>query len=247
MAFSTASFLAGVGSVVVVLSTGFAGGYFFASPDHNVPPNRLQREASNTTTAKGTDAKAASLTTPQAKPEVAAALATPAEAKPAQSPTTPSPAAAQSSASGPAPAIQQASTEQSAPPSTPAAPEQAASTSDKAKADRPSAERENTNKERAHVADVKAASRKRAGARKFAEQQRRQHELEAAAGAVRHIIHDRDGIRGRDGEEIIVRNGYMPDREAMPDREMMPDRDVMEVDQSEPPGPDVRPFNFFGR
>lgn len=39
MAFNTASFLAGIGSVVVVLSTGFAGGYFFASPDQNAHLN----------------------------------------------------------------------------------------------------------------------------------------------------------------------------------------------------------------
>jgi len=48
-----------------VLSTGFAGGYFFASPDHDVPPNRLQRVASGTTATKDADAKAASVTIPR--------------------------------------------------------------------------------------------------------------------------------------------------------------------------------------
>jgi len=233
MAFNTASFLAGVGSVVVVLSTGFAGGYFFASPDDHVPPNRLQRVASDRTAIKDTDAKAASATTSQAKPDVAAAIVAPAEVKSPPASTTSSSAAETSAPPVPAPTVQHASTEQ---PSTPAAPEQAASTSDQAKADQPGSEREAANnKERAHAAGAKVASRRRAEARRFAEQQRRQHELEVAAGAVRHIIH------GRDGEEIIVRNGYMPDREIMPDRE------VMEVDQAEPPGPDMRPFNFFGR
>ena len=42
MKFNTTSYLAGVGSVVVVLSTGFAGGYFLANPTRTEPPNRLQ-------------------------------------------------------------------------------------------------------------------------------------------------------------------------------------------------------------
>jgi hypothetical protein len=45
MAFNTTSNLAGVGSVVVILSTGFAGGYQLAYPTHPDPPNRLQRLA----------------------------------------------------------------------------------------------------------------------------------------------------------------------------------------------------------
>ncbi len=45
MAFNTTSFLAGVGSVVAVLSSGLAGGYFLANPSHIDPPNRLQRVA----------------------------------------------------------------------------------------------------------------------------------------------------------------------------------------------------------
>src|SRR6185437_8483266 len=81
MAFSTTSYLAGVGSVVVILSTGFAGGYMLASPSHPEPPNRLQRLA-----AEGRDAKPAAA--PAAKPEVvAAASSTPDSA-------TPQPAAA---------------------------------------------------------------------------------------------------------------------------------------------------------
>jgi hypothetical protein len=47
MAFSTTSYLAGIGSVVVVLSTGFAGGYFLANPAQNDAPNRLQRVAAS--------------------------------------------------------------------------------------------------------------------------------------------------------------------------------------------------------
>src|ERR1700692_4908880 len=46
MGLNTTSFLAGVGSVVAVLSTGLAGGYFLAAnPSHIDPPNRLPRVA----------------------------------------------------------------------------------------------------------------------------------------------------------------------------------------------------------
>ena len=244
MAFNTTSFLAGVGSVVVVLSTGFAGGYFFASPDHNVPPNRLQRVAASTTDTKAADANAAPAATVQAKPEIVAAapLAPPAQAaEPAQASTTP---AAQSSApAAPTPGAQQAIADQSAPTPAPqpqvaakteepahAAPDRttAQASSEKTNADKLGAEKEKSDREQARIADAKALSRKRAEAKKFAEQQRRQRELEVAAGAVRHIIHDRDG------DEIIVRDAPPPP-------------DVVEVDQAEPPAPDVRPFNFFGR
>jgi hypothetical protein len=249
MALNSASFLAGVGSVVVVLSTGFAGGYFFASPDDHAPPNRLQRVASNTTDAKPVDA--ASVATAQAKPEITAAAAAPAEARPALPLTTPAPAVASSSAPPAAPVatIQQASAEQPAPPSTSAAPEQAQAqatpeqiraTPTQTNVDRPGAQQENADRQRAHIAEAKAASRKRAEARKVAEQQRKQRELEVAASAVRHIIHDGNG------EQIIVHNDYPPDRSAASDQEAAPEREVVEVDQAEP-APEARPFGLFGR
>jgi hypothetical protein len=59
MAFSTTSYLAGVGSVVVILSSGFAGGYMLANPTHRDPPNRLQRLA-----AEGQDSKPVAQATP---------------------------------------------------------------------------------------------------------------------------------------------------------------------------------------
>ena len=52
MAFNTGSFLAGVGAVVAVLSTGFAGGGMVANPNHTEPPNRLQRLAADSANAK---------------------------------------------------------------------------------------------------------------------------------------------------------------------------------------------------
>lgn len=82
MAFSTTSYLAGVGSVVVILSTGFAGGYLLATPTHQDPPNRLQR-----LTAEGRDAKPVAQATPATKPEAVATVApasVPAAAKAAE-------------------------------------------------------------------------------------------------------------------------------------------------------------------
>jgi hypothetical protein len=243
MAFNTTSFLAGVGSVVVVLSTGFAGGYFFASPDHSDPPNRLQRVATDTVDAKTWDTKTADTKpapaeTPQSKPEVAAVAATPAQAEPlpastAQSANAPSPTASPASSQQPA-TSQQAAAEQTAPPAvqqaatnSEPAPAAAQATGNGESSGKPNTAREKTDADRARTAETKAAGKKRAEARKFAEQQRRQRELEIAASAVRHIIHDRDG------DEIIVRDA--------------PPQDVVEVGQAEPPGPDLRPFNFFGR
>ena len=78
MTFNTTSYLAGVGSVVAVLSTGFAGGYFLANPTHVDPPNRLQRLA-----AKNHDAKATAPATAAAKPETVAEATSAAPATPA--------------------------------------------------------------------------------------------------------------------------------------------------------------------
>jgi flagellar biosynthesis GTPase FlhF len=80
MAFSKTSYLAGVGSVVVILSTGFAGGYMLANPTRQDPPNRLQRLA-----AEGQDSKGVAQAAPAAKPEVVA-MAAPAAAEPAPVP-----------------------------------------------------------------------------------------------------------------------------------------------------------------
>lgn len=104
MTFNTTSYIAGVGSVVVVLSTGFAGGYFLANPTRIDPPNRLQRLAAEDHTAPAT-----------AKPEVVAA-ATPA---PTAAPVTPAPAAAAVAAAAtpaPQPPAQQPTVQQAVAP-----------------------------------------------------------------------------------------------------------------------------------
>lgn len=163
MAFSTTSYLAGVGSVVVILSTGFAGGYMLANPTHQDPPNRLQRLA-----AEGQDSKGAAQAAPAAKPEVVAMAAPAATSAPA----APPPAAAE-----PAPVPAEARAPE------PARPPQVSA--EKASAEKSIAEK-------ARMAEAKAAERKRADARKFAERRRKQRELEVATVAVRRMMRDRD-------------------------------------------------------
>jgi hypothetical protein len=184
MAFNTTSYLAGVGSVVVILSTGFAGGYMLAIPTHQDPPNRLQRLA-----AEGQDSKPAAQATPATKPEVVAAAApasTPAPATPQPAIAEPSPPPASISA-----AAKPAEPARSTSPQVSAEKASAQKASpEKASAEKASAEKSIA--ENARVAEARAAERKRADARKFAERQRKQRELEVATVAVRRIMQDRD-------------------------------------------------------
>jgi type IV secretory pathway VirB10-like protein len=166
MAFRKTSYLAGVGSVVVILSTGFAGGYMLANPTRQDPPNRLQRLA-----AEEQDRKGVAQTAPAAKPEVVA-MAAPA--------ATPAPATPQPAAAEPAPV-----------PAEARAPEPARSAAPQVNAEKASAEKSIAEKGR--IAEARAAERKRADARKFAQRQRsKQRELEVATVAVRRMMQDRD-------------------------------------------------------
>ena len=67
-----------------------------------------------------------------------------------------------------------------------------------------------------NIAENKALERKRSDARKYAEQQRRQRELEVATIAVRRIIHDRNA------QEVVI-----------------------DDDQPEAPAPQTPHFNLF--
>jgi hypothetical protein len=203
MALNTTSFLAGVGSVVAVLSTGLAGGYFLATPSHIDAPNRLQRVAANQDSKPvpvATDAKPADTKPADSKPEIVAAAAPTATPSPAaeQTAKSPTPATAapavqpvvappEAKASEPAPAT--AIHEAAAPT---AKPDADAKTSDA----RTNVEKVNADKARAaeaRSADLRAAAeKKRTETRKIAEQQRKQRELEVATIAVRRIIHERD-------------------------------------------------------
>ena len=223
MTFNTTSYIAGVGSVVAVLSTGFAGGYFLANPHHIDPPNRLQRLAAEDHTAPATtvakpEVVTAATSAPTAAPMAAAAPApvTPAAQQPAQqaemqqanTPTT-SPA----DVKAPEPARTAATQETIAP-----------------AADKADAEKANTQKasiDKARTDEPKLAERKRSDARKVAEQQRKQRELEVATVAVRRIIH------GRDAPDIVIRDRDAPD--------------MVENDPPEAPAPQMPHFNLFGQ
>jgi hypothetical protein len=201
MAFNTTSFLVGVGSVVTVLSTGLAGGYFLANPSHIDAPNRLQRVA-----VANRDSEPAQVTT-AAKPEVVA---------PAAPTTAPAPAteqAVQPAVQAAAPAAQRvvALPETKATELGPAATvqETAALTAKPDMDAKANVEKSNADKARAAEArsadaravDAKAAEKKRTETRKIAEQQRKQRELEVATIAVRRIIHGHDGSDVADSDQ----------------------------------------------
>jgi hypothetical protein len=229
MTFNTTSYLAGVGSVMAVLSTGFAGGYFLANPTQVDPPNRLQRLA-----AEDHATKAPAPATAAAKPEIVAA------ATPAAAPAAPAPPAAPVAQPAPQTAVASAETKTAEPVRTVASQE----TSAPIAAGRPDADRTNTEKlnadkanvekvsaDKARAAEAKQPERRRSEARKIAEQQRKQRELEVATIAVRRIIHDRDApdtVRGREA----------PDRDAPI---------IIETDQPERSAPEMPHFNLFGR
>jgi hypothetical protein len=222
MKINTTSYLAGVGSVVAVLSTGFAGGYFLANPTHVNPPNRLQRLAAEDHTAPAAakpEAVAAATSAPTAAPMAAAAPApvTPAAQPPAQQAE-----------------MQQAANTKTTSPADVKAPEPArtagaqetiAPASDKADAEKANTQKASIDK--ARTDEPKLAERKRSDARKVAEQQRKQRELEVATVAVRRIIH------GRDAPDIVIR-----DRDADV---------VVENDPQQAPAPQMPHFNLFGQ
>jgi hypothetical protein len=183
MAFSTTSYLAGIGSVVVVLSTGFVGGYFLANPTQNDPPNRLQRVAAS---ARPPTLAAQPTNSPKQEVAEAAPLATPA--------ATPQPAP-------PQPAAQQAPVS--------AAPVVAR----ESEPDRGAVEQD-----RLRAAEIsRGAEKKKIEARKIAERQRNQREIEYAAAAVKRMLHDRNA------------------------------QQMVENDGPETAAPEAPRFSFFGR
>jgi hypothetical protein len=187
MAFSTASYLAGVGSVVVLLSTGFAGGFMLANPSHRDPPNRLQRLA-----AEGQDSRQVAPAAPTTKSQ---AVATPAPDRV----VTASQPAAREAAARPATSPVSAKTSETA--HNPAA--------------QPNAEKtaaEKSSADRARMMEARAAERKRAEARRFAERQRKQRELAVATAAARRMIYD----RGRDHEEFAAMDQPEPPQPGVP-------------------------------
>jgi hypothetical protein len=186
MSFSTSSYLAGVGSVVVAVAVGFSGGFFMAKPPEYVEPNRLQRVTSSASISNPA---------PPTTPVVAAPSA--ADPKPVttevnvavQQPTAPPhpieaiPVVAKASGAEQAPALAKA-----------AEPVRADVTSNRDA--QPAASAESL-----RAAEAKAAERKRSDARKLAER-RKQREIEQAVIAVRRITRDdRDRQQVADGFE----------------------------------------------
>jgi hypothetical protein len=222
MKINTTSYLAGVGSVVAVLSTGFAGGYFLANPTHVNPPNRLQRLAAEDHTAPAAakpEAVAAATSAPTAAPMAAAAPApvTPAAQPPAQQ--------AEMQQAAKTPTTSPADVKAPEPARTAAAQETISPAADKADAEKANTQKASIDK--ARTDEPKLAERKRSDARKVAEQQRKQRELEVATVAVRRIIH------GRDAPDIVIR-----DRDADV---------VVENDPQQAPAPQMPHFNLFGQ
>jgi hypothetical protein len=215
MKFNTTSYLAGVGSVVVVLSTGFAGGYFIANPNRVEPPNRLQRLAAEDHSAP------AAAATPVAPP---AAPATVAADPPAQQAAAQPASPVEAKTPEPAPSV--------------AAREVTTPAADKADTDKASTQKASVEKGRA--AEARYAERKRGEARKVAEQQRKQRELDVATVAVRRIIHDRDApdVRDRDAPEVVIHN--RDNRDAPEDA-----HEIVENDSREAPTRAMPQFNLF--
>ena len=200
MAFNTTSFLAGVGTVVVVLSTGFAGGYMVANPNAPAPPNRLQRLAADNQGSK----VAAPVTAAAPKPEIVADAA----AQPAAPVPQPAAAPADTRPEVKANVITEAKADIQPPTALPPSVKPVETNAPANRPDvaavqpvgpdrngagraQPADSRPQDRPQDSKSAEAKAADRKRSDAKKFAEQQRRQRELEVATVAVRRIIHER--------------------------------------------------------
>jgi hypothetical protein len=186
MAFNTTSYLAGVGSVVAALTIGFSSGFFFAAPTQNDPPNRLQRVASTAPLANPVSAPAAPAQKQDIPPEEIAA-------------TAPPTAALTPVAVAPTPSTAASVAQQAAPPEPPSV---VAKSSEPAP---PAAEREHVaqiSAEKLRAAEAgRAAEKKRIEARKLAERQRRQREVQEAAAAVKRMMRDRDVQQVADRDE----------------------------------------------
>jgi hypothetical protein len=185
VAFNTTSYLAGVGSVVAALTIGFSSGFFFAAPTQNDPPNRLQRVASTAPLPSAVPVPVASAQK-QEIPKLASAAAAPtasAASAPEMASTTPVAAAAP-------PSTAVAVAQQAAAPQPPSAVEKSS------EPPAPAVDRERLaqiSAEKITAAEAsRAAERKRVEARKLAERQRRQREVQEAAAAVKRMARDHD-------------------------------------------------------
>ena len=172
MPINTSSYFAGVATAFAAVALGFAGGFIVSNPTQKVePPNRVERVAAN-----------APLPNPPGV-QTAAPVAQPDTAAPVPPAAAPEPAAPQPVAEQPPPAQQQAAQQPAAAPT----PVPVVAKDDAAEL------------AKIREADLKAAERKRAQHRRWAERQRHQQELDAATAQVRQI--------DRGEGEVVVQRG----------------------------------------
>jgi hypothetical protein len=171
MPFNTTSYFAGVGTVCAAITLGFAGGFVVSNSTQKVDgPNRIERVAASTPLPNPPSVQAAASVP---KPDTAAV---PDAAAPAPAPAPQSVAQQQ-----PPPAQEQLAQQPAAGPVPVVAKDDAAE------------------QVKTREAELRAAERKRAQHRKWAERQRHQQELDAATAQVRHLD------RGED-ERVVQRD-----------------------------------------
>ena len=242
MKFSTTSYLAGVGSVVAALTIGFSGGFFFAAPTQNDPPNRLQRVTSSAPipnpappqaaiapkqdSPKQETVEAASTPAPALKQEASTAAAPVVAAAPvapvvAAAPVAPPPAVAAAPASPPPTVAQQAASVAATPaPTSTREPEPVRAADTQERSEREHITQVNTEKARAAEArraeeDANRATEKAEKKRIEARklaERRKQREIQEAATAVKRMLRDRDVQQVADTDDESDRRGDDNDR-----------------------------------
>jgi hypothetical protein len=175
MPINTSSYFAGVATAFAAIALGFGGGFVVSNTTQKVEvPNRVERVAANAPLPTPPSVQAAA---PVAQPGTAAPVS------PVPPAAAPEPAAPQPVAEKPPPAQQQAAQQPAAAPT----PVPVAAKDDAAEL------------AKIREADLKAAERKRAQHRRWAERQRRLQDLDAATTQVRQI--------DRGEGEIVVQRG----------------------------------------
>lgn len=194
MAFSSSSYFAGIGTVVVAISIGFAGGAMITTSAVQ-PPNRLERVTSSAAPPSSAPSGAAPTSTAPASTAASnpapqqASAAPPAEPQPASVATVLAPAATIASS---APAIDSPPLQQAQPATPVAVKSDAKPDAAPTRNERGNARSADSNREAARSAEVnREPARKRSDERKFAERKRRQdlerQNLDEATSVVRQM------------------------------------------------------------
>ena len=177
MPINTSSYFAGVATAFAAVALGFAGGFIVSNPTQKVePPNRVERVAANAPLPNPPGVQTAA---PVAQPDTAAPVPPAAASEPA----APQPVAEQSPVAQQQPPAQQQAAQQPAAAPTPV----------------PVAANDAAELAKIREADLRAAERKRAQHRRWAERQRHLQDLDAATAQVRQI--------DRGEGEVVVQRG----------------------------------------